>query len=116
MALLAQTTVFVMPSVSEPFGIAALEAMAAEVPVVISRNAGVAEVVRAAVTVDAGDAAGVASAVLDLIRSPDKAQAMATAAREEARALDWPTAATKLLDVYRASLVVTAAGANEPLK
>jgi glycosyltransferase involved in cell wall biosynthesis len=103
-ALLAESSAFVMPSVAEPFGIVALEAMAAEVPVVISRKAGVTEVVRAVVKVDPDDAVGVASAVLDLIRSPGRAKILAAAAQREVRALDWSAPAARLLDVYRATL------------
>jgi glycosyltransferase involved in cell wall biosynthesis len=64
----------------------------------------VTEVVRAVVKVDPDDAVGVASAVLDLIRSPGRAKILAAAAQREVRALDWSAPAARLLDVYRATL------------
>lgn len=103
-ALLARSTVFVMPSVAEPFGLIALEAMAAGTPVVLSRDAGVAEIVAAATRVDPGNAASVAAAALALIHNPGLARAQAVEAQREARALGWSVPAGLLLDIYRACL------------
>ena len=61
---------YVMPSVSEPFGIAPLEAMAYDVPVLISRQSGVAEVVRNAIKVDFWDVREMANKICALLAYP----------------------------------------------
>ena len=55
--------VYVMPSVSEPFGISPLEAMRSNVPVIISKQSGVAEVLDYAVKVDYWDVDALADAI-----------------------------------------------------
>ena len=62
--------VYVMPSVSEPFGISPLEAMRSNVPVIISKQSGVAEVLDYAVKVDYWDVDALADAIYGLIKYP----------------------------------------------
>jgi glycosyltransferase involved in cell wall biosynthesis len=92
--------VFAMPSVSEPFGIAALEAVAHGVPVVLSRRSGVAEVLPSAVRVDPRDAGALARAILDVLRDPAGARRRLARTRREAAALRWGASAGRLLDAY----------------
>ena len=66
----AMSDLYVMPSVSEPFGIAPLEAMAYDVPVLISRQSGVAEVVRNAIKVDFWDVREMANKICALLAYP----------------------------------------------
>jgi glycosyltransferase involved in cell wall biosynthesis len=103
-ATLGRTDVYVMPSVSEPFGIGAIEAILAGVPVVVSEHAGVAEVIDQVVRIDPEDTDAIADAVWFLLEHPADRQAMVTSAIQQAEALSWQRSAQVLLDVYRALL------------
>ena len=96
----ASADVYVMPSVSEPFGISPLEAMSLGVPVIVSRNSGVAEVVRHAIQVDPDDVEDLAGKILSVLLRPGFAASIAAAGRAEVARLSWDDSAKKLLDVY----------------
>jgi len=87
---------FVMPSVSEPFGITALEAMKQGTPVLISKQSGVSEVVRHALKVDFWDVDEMANKILSVVGYPGLRQALAENAAREAEALTWADAARKV--------------------
>ena len=91
---------YVMPSVSEPFGIAPLEAMAYDVPVLISRQSGVAEVVRNAIKVDFWDVREMANKICALLAYPLLAAEELRNCREELKNIRWENAATKLRVIY----------------
>ncbi len=91
---------YVMPSVSEPFGIAPLEAMALDVPVIVSRQSGVSEVLRSALKVDYWDVQGIAEKVLAVLAYPDLSRTLQDEGKAEALALRWDAPAVKLLDAY----------------
>ncbi len=63
-----QSDVYVMPSVSEPFGISPLEAMRSNVPVIISKQSGVSEILKHAIKVDFWDIDAMADAIYGLIK------------------------------------------------
>lgn len=87
--LLARTDVFLLPSATESFGLAALEAQSCGVPVVASDVGGIPEVVRHGETgllAPVGDTEAMAAAVLSLARDDERRRAMATAARARALA------------------------------
>jgi glycosyltransferase involved in cell wall biosynthesis len=95
-------SVYVMPSVSEPFGLTALEAIQYGVPVVLSKNSGVAEVLRrGALKVDFWDVDQMADKILALLRHPELGQAVTHDATDEIRMLTWDEAARKCVGVYR---------------
>jgi glycogen(starch) synthase len=87
---------FVMPSVSEPFGIAALEAMKLGTPVLMSKQSGVSEVVRHALKVDFWDIDEMANKILSVVGYPGLREALAENAAREAEALTWSDAARKV--------------------
>jgi glycosyltransferase involved in cell wall biosynthesis len=87
---------FVMPSVSEPFGIAALEAMKVGTPVLMSKQSGVAEVVRHALKADFWDVDEMANKILSVVGYPGLREALAENAAREAEALTWADAARKV--------------------
>ena len=96
----------VFPSLYEPFGIVALEAMAAGCSVIASEVGGLAEVVdhrRTGLTVRANDTQSIAWAVDQLFTDPVQAQAMrARALQEVTRSYNWVTIAASTLNMYRA--------------
>ncbi|MCY2959746.1 MAG: glycosyltransferase [Planctomycetota bacterium] len=103
----AMADVYVMPSVSEPFGIAPLEAMALDVPVIVSRQSGVSEVLRSALKVDYWDVQGIAEKILAVLAYPDLSRQLQEEGKAEALAMRWDAPAAKLKDAY-ASLAGTA--------
>jgi glycosyltransferase involved in cell wall biosynthesis len=92
--------VYVMPSVSEPFGIAPLEAIAHDVPVIISRQSGVSEVLEHALKVDFWDTHDIANKIIAVLRHPPLSKTMRKHADLEVRELTWDGAAAKCEDVY----------------
>lgn len=94
--------VYVMPSVSEPFGISPLEAMRSNVPVIISKQSGVAEVLDYAVKVDYWDVDALADAIYALVKYPALAGMFASKGLEEVTNLKWNDAAAKIKSVYEA--------------
>ncbi len=92
--------VYVMPSVSEPFGISPLEAMRSNVPVIISKQSGVAEVLDYAVKVDYWDVDALADAIYGLIKYPALSNMFSSKGLEEVTNLKWNDAAAKIKAVY----------------
>lgn len=93
--------VYIMPSVSEPFGISPLEAMRSNVPVIISKQSGVAEVLDYAIKVDYWDVDAMADAIYGLITYPALSHMFAQKGLEEVTGLKWNNAATKIKDIYQ---------------
>ena len=100
--VLKASDVYVMPSVSEPFGISPLEAMRSNVPVIISKQSGVAEVLDYAVKVDYWDVDALADAIYGLIKYPALSGMFASKGLEEVTNLKWNDAAAKIKTVYEA--------------
>ena len=92
--------VYVMPSVSEPFGIAPLEAIRHDVPVIISKNSGVAEVLTHALKVDFWDVDEMANKILAVLTHPPLSSTLREHADFEVRKLTWETAAAECVAVY----------------
>lgn len=92
--------VFVMPSVSEPFGLVPLEAMRHDVPVVISKQSGVAEVLKHAVKVDFWDINGLADAIFGLLNYGGLVKEFQKYGKEEVESLKWERAAKEVVEVY----------------
>ncbi len=101
---------YVMPSVSEPFGISPLEAMLYDVPVVISRQSGVAEILKHALKVDFWDVRDIAGKIIAVLKYPVLAGEMAEKAREELRGIRWETAAERITEIYRKAAAPPATG------
>lgn len=92
---------FVMPSVSEPFGIAPLEAACRDVPVIISRQSGVSEVLDHALKVDYWDVQELAHKIIAALLYPTLTREMRERCREEVRGISWSRTAEKIHAVYR---------------
>ena len=89
-----------MPSVSEPFGISPLEAMRSGVPTIISKQSGVAEVLRHAIKVDFWDVDAMADAIYGLLAYPALSEFAVKYGMYEVNALKWENAAYKLKQIY----------------
>jgi glycosyltransferase involved in cell wall biosynthesis len=92
---------YVMPSVSEPFGIAPLEAISQGVPVIISKSSGVSEVLKHALKVDFWDVDEMANKIVAVLRHPPLARALRAHATAEVRRMTWDKAAGECLKLYR---------------
>ncbi len=93
--------VFVMPSVSEPFGITPLEAMVHETPVIISKQSGVAEVIHNCLKIDFWDVDELAEKILAVLHFKELHRTLKKHARTEVETLDWSKPAEKCLAIYR---------------
>src|SRR4029078_6501273 len=91
---------YVMPSVSEPFGIAPLEAMSHDVPVIISKQSGVSEVLTHALKVDFWDINEMANKIIAVLRHPPLASTLRQHGSFEIRRMSWTDAARACVGVY----------------
>ncbi|HNX21054.1 MAG TPA: glycosyltransferase family 4 protein [Bacteroidales bacterium] len=98
--MFGMSDVYVMPSISEPFGISPLEAMSASVPVVISKQSGVAEVLTHAIKVDFWDVDAMADAIYGILHYPALANFFAIKGKEDVDSLKWDHVAAKLIGIY----------------
>jgi 1,4-alpha-glucan branching enzyme len=106
--LLAKSRVAVFPSLYEPFGIVALEAMAAGVPVIVSRTGGLAETVAheaVGLSFKPGDVVELQNCLLRILKNPDWATAISRRAQEKVeREYTWQAVAQQTSQVYRQEL------------
>ena len=99
--LLDHSDIYVMPSVSEPFGISALEAIDAGVPAILSRQSGVVELFDHVLKVDHWDVAAIAGQIVRLARDPALADRLRRGAMRELHGHDWSACAAALKASYR---------------
>lgn len=98
--MFALSDVYVMPSVSEPFGISPLEAMNANVPVIISKQSGVSEVLKYAIKVDFWDIDAMADAIYSLLHYPALSKMFIKNGKKEVESIRWDDSAQKLRNLY----------------
>ncbi|MDR2511662.1 MAG: glycosyltransferase family 4 protein [Bacteroidales bacterium] len=92
--------VYVMPSISEPFGISPLEAMRAHVPVVISNQSGCAEILQNAIKVDFWDVDALSNAIYGLLHYRALHDAFSRDSAAEVDNLKWENAALNNIKQY----------------
>lgn len=95
---------YVMPSVSEPFGIAPLEALANDVPVLISKQSGVSEILSHALKVDFWDVDEMANKIIAVLRHPPLQATLRDHGSIEVRRLSWVDSARSCLKVYETAV------------
>jgi glycogen(starch) synthase len=95
------TDIYIMPSVSEPFGITPLEAMRTGVPVIISKQSGVSEVLKNAIKIDFWDLDALTDAICGLLQHPDIAKKIASEGSKEVHNLKWEYSALKIKEIYQ---------------
>jgi glycogen(starch) synthase len=101
---------FVMPSVSEPFGIVPLEALENNVPVIISKQSGVAEVLTHALKVDFWDVNEIANKIIAVLRYPPLGITLRDYGNSEVRKLRWRDSAVRCAQIYEESLAQVVPG------
>ena len=102
--VLRSSDVVIMPSVSEPFGIVPLEAMSANVPVIISRQSGVAEMVKNAIITDFWDVQAMADAVHGILKHKLLAKTLSDEGRNEVQEYNWEKTAGSIRKLYRKTI------------
>ena len=98
--MFGMSDVYVMPSISEPFGISPLEAMQSKVPVIISKQSGVSEVLNYAIKVDFWDINAMADAIYGILHYPSLYNILSVKGQEEANNLKWEDVAKRLKIIY----------------
>jgi len=96
---------YVMPSVSEPFGIAPLEALENDVPVIISKQSGVSEVLKHALKVDFWDVNEIANKIVAVLKHPPLEVMLRNYGSFEVRRLRWKDSARRCARIYEEALV-----------
>lgn len=98
--MLKLSDIYIMPSVSEPFGISPLEAMQTNVPVIISKQSGVAEILTHAVKVDFWDIDAMADAIHGILTYPALSKMFIEKGKEEVDNFKWENSAHHVKEVY----------------
>jgi glycosyltransferase involved in cell wall biosynthesis len=98
--VLKSSDVYVMPSVSEPFGISPLEAMQCGVPSIISKQSGCAEILNKAIKTDYWDIEAMADAMYSIITYPGMAEYLKEEGKKEVDSITWEDAGLKVRKIY----------------
>ena len=99
--MLAASDVYIMPTVSEPFGISPLEAMQMGVPSIISKQSGCAEILDNVIKVDYWDTNAIADAVYSILMYPAMYKQLRDHGRDEVGRIVWKKAGAKIIDIYK---------------
>jgi len=102
--MLSISDVYVMPSVSEPFGISPLEAMRSNVPVIISKQSGVSEILKHAIKVDFWDVDSMADAIYGIVSYNSLGSMFQQHGKKEVDSIKWDSAAIKVKDIYESTI------------
>ena len=92
--------IYVMPSVSEPFGITALEAMKNKTPAIVSNQSGVSEVIRHCLKVDFWDVDEISNKIISLLRYRQLHESLKENGYFEVRKFSWDVPAQKCMNIY----------------
>ncbi len=99
--MLRDSDVYIMPSVSEPFGISPLEAMQMGVPSIISKQSGCAEILNNVIKTDYWDIDAMADAIHGILSYPALYQQLRHDGIEELKGITWEKAGAKVIDIYK---------------
>jgi len=99
--LFSNSDIFVMPSISEPFGIVPLEAIAKGTPVIISKQSGISEVLENSFKVNFWDIEDIANKILSLLRYKELHNHLSSKSYEEFNNFSWDIPAKKIIEIYK---------------
>ncbi len=102
--MLAESDVYIMPSVSEPFGISPLEAMQVGTPTIISKQSGCAEILTHAIKTDYWDIDAMADAIYAIVKNPAMYDSLRNLGRDEVNNIKWYDAGLKVRSIYNNAL------------
>lgn len=98
--MLKRSDVYVMPSVSEPFGISPLEAMQCNIPTIISKQSGCAEILSKAIKTDYWDVEAMADAIYSICTYDAMSEFLSKEGKAEVDNIKWEYAGQKVRDIY----------------
>ncbi|MGM5483571.1 MAG: glycosyltransferase family 4 protein [Nanobdellota archaeon] len=98
--LMNMADVFVMPSVSEPFGLVPLEAIMQKTPTIISKQSGVSEILKNTLKVDFWDINQLANTIISSLRYPSLGNQLSEYGEEEVKNLTWDVAASRCNNIF----------------
>nr|WP_320037941.1 glycosyltransferase [uncultured Bacteroides sp.] len=98
--VLKASDVYIMPSVSEPFGISPLEAMQVSVPTIISKQSGCAEILDNCIKIDYWDIHAMADAIYSICTYPAMYDYLKTEGKKEVDAIKWENVGYKVRSIY----------------
>ena len=93
-----------MPSVSEPFGIVPLEAIQSGIPVIISNQSGVSEILDHAIKVDFWDTFAIADSIFGVLNYPSLSAFLKKSGKEEVSKFKWQYSAERIREIYKNTL------------
>ena len=102
--VLKSSDVYIMPSVSEPFGISPLEAMQVSVPTIISKQSGCAEILDKCIKIDYWDIHAMADAIYSICTRPSLYGYLREEGKKEVDAITWENVGKKIRTIYDAVL------------
>lgn len=103
--LYAMADVYVLPSISEPFGITILEALASGTPAIVSKNSGVKEVSNHILTVDFWDVDEMVNKIVGILKYPAIKKEIVRNAYQDLEKLSWDRVAKETIKVYREAIL-----------
>ncbi|MDD4872957.1 MAG: glycosyltransferase [Kiritimatiellae bacterium] len=102
--MFSMSDLYVMPSVSEPFGITPFEAMLYGIPVIISKQSGISEVLTHVMMVDFWDIEKLASCIINVLRHPELAETLVESGHNDLEKISWHHAARDVINLYKEML------------
>jgi glycosyltransferase involved in cell wall biosynthesis len=103
-AIMKASQVMVMPSLSEPFGLSALEAASLELPIVLSKNCGVAEVLKEVPKLTKNDLKGYVSAIREILANKNQAVKIARQNADSVKKRNWETVSNDIMEALKQEL------------
>ncbi|MCL2481377.1 MAG: glycosyltransferase [Spirochaetaceae bacterium] len=96
----AMSDVYVMPSISEPFGLSPFEALLYDIPVVISEQSGASEILKHAPKVNFSDTDELAAVIIKLLKDKELRETVVSQCKEDMQNISWKNSAARIMEIY----------------